>query len=241
MKLRTKRLLSIGLAAAMTVGLLAGCGKKGGSDNGGSDEDGITTLKWYDECEGLPQERLAAKKRMKAFNDSAPDEPEKRTELMNEIFGKETKAWIEPPFYFCYGTHITLGEGCYVNMNCNFIDDGIIEIGEKVMFGPGVTIATVGHPVNPELREYMYTDPVKIGKNCWIGANVTICPGVTIGENSVIGAGSLVLHDVPENSAAAGNPCKVIRSINERDRKYYYKDREIDPEDLLEEKKLRGK
>ena len=109
------------------------------------------------------------------------------------------------------------------------------------MFGPGVTIATVGHPVNPELREYMYTDPVKIGKNCWIGANVTICPGVTIGENSVIGAGGLVLHDVPENSVAARNPCKVIRSINERDRKYYYKDREIDPEDLLEEKKLRGK
>ena len=87
----------------------------------------------------------------------------------------------------------------------------------------------------------MYTDPVMIGKNCWIGANVTICPGVTIGENSVIGAGSLVLHDVPENSVAAGNPCKVIRSINERDRKYYYKDREIDPEDLLEEKNLRGK
>lgn len=194
-----------------------------------------------DECEGLPQERLAAKKRMKAFNDSAPDELEKRIELMNEIFGKETKAWIEPPFYFCYGTHITLGEGCYVNMNCNFIDDGLIEIGDRVMFGPGVTIATVGHPINPQLREYMYTDSVKIGKNCWIGANVTICPGVTIGDNSVIGAGSVVLQDIPENSVAGGNPCRVLRPISEKDTKYYYKEREIDEKDLQEERNLREK
>ena len=166
-----------------------------------------------DECEGLPEERLAAKKRMKAFNSLEPDEMEKRISLQNEIFGPETKAWIEPPFYFCYGTHITIGDGTYINMNCNFVDDGLIQIGERVMFGPAVTIATVGHPVNPSMREYMYTDPVKIEDNCWIGANVTICPGVTIGKNSVIGAGSVVIHDIPENSVAAGNPCKVIRAI----------------------------
>lgn len=126
-------------------------------------------------------------------------------------------------------------------MNCNFIDDGLIEIGDRVMFGPGVTIATVGHPINPQLREYMYTDPVKIGKNCWIGANVTICPGVTIGDNSVIGAGSVVLQDIPENSVAGGNPCRVLRPISEKDMKYYYKDREIDEKDLQEERNLREK
>ncbi|MBU3875876.1 galactoside O-acetyltransferase [Faecalicatena sp. AGMB00832] len=193
-----------------------------------------------DECEGLPEERLAAKKRMKAFNSLEPDEMEKRISLQNEIFGRETKAWIEPPFYFCYGTHITIGDGTYINMNCNFVDDGLIQIGERVMFGPAVTIATVGHPVNPSMREYMYTDPVKIEDNCWIGANVTICPGVTIGKNSVIGAGSVVIHDIPENSVAAGNPCKVIRAIGEKDSVYYYKDRKIEPEDLLEEKALRN-
>lgn len=194
-----------------------------------------------DECEGLPQERLEAKKRMKAFNQCSPEDMEKRAELMNDVFGQETKAWIEPPFYFCYGRHITLGQGTYINMNCNFIDDGLIEIGDKVMFGPAVTIATVGHPINPEMREYMYTDHVKIGNNCWIGANVTICPGVTIGDNTVIGAGSVVLRDVPENSVAAGNPCRVIRKIDERDLEYYYKDRKIEAWDLEEEKRLREK
>lgn len=193
-----------------------------------------------DECEGLPEEQLAAKKRMKAFNSLEPDEMEKRISQQNEIFGRETKAWIEPPFYFCYGTHITIGDGTYINMNCNFVDDGLIQIGEHVLFGPAVTIATVGHPVNPHMREYMYTDPVKIEDNCWIGANVTICPGVTIGKNSVIGAGSVVIHDIPENSVAAGNPCKVIRAIGEKDSVYYYKDRKIEPEDLLEEKALRN-
>ncbi len=192
-----------------------------------------------DECEGLPEERLEAKKRMKAFNDSAPDNLEERVALMKGIFGKEVKAWIEPPFYFCYGRHITVGDGTYINMNCNFIDDGQIEIGSRVMFGAAVTIATVGHPVKPDMRGYMYTDPVKIGDNCWIGANVVICPGVTIGENSVIGAGSVVVKDIPANSVAVGNPCRVVREIGEKDSVYYYKDRKIDPEDLQEERALR--
>lgn len=192
-----------------------------------------------DYCEGLPEDRRQAKRRMKTFNEMGPDEIEKRVELMTEIFGKITKAWIEPPFHFCYGTNIEIGEGSYINFNCNFVDDGKIIIGEKVMFGPAVTIATVGHPINPNYREYMYTVPVKIEDNCWIGANVTICPGVTIGENSVIGAGSVVTKDIPANTVAAGNPCKVIRAINEQDMSYYYKDRTINEEDLEEEAKLR--
>jgi galactoside O-acetyltransferase len=192
-----------------------------------------------DYCEGLPQDRSNAKRRMMAFNATGPDDLEERIRLMNEIFGKETKAWIEPPFYFCYGTNIEIGEGTYLNFNCNFVDDTKIIIGKNVLFGPAVTIATVGHPINPNYREYMYADPVKVGDNCWIGAGSIICPGVTIGENSVIGAGSVVTKDIPANSVAVGNPCKVLRNINEHDLKYYYKDREITQEDLDEEASLR--
>lgn len=193
-----------------------------------------------DMCEGLPEERLLGKQRMKRFNDSAPEDVEGRVALLGEIFGKPCDSWIEPPFYFCYGTHISLGKGCYINVNCNFIDDGQISIGDGVLFGPGVTIATVGHPIHPGMREYMYCDPVSIGSNCWIGAGSVICPGVTVGDNTVIGAGSVVTKDIPANCVAAGNPCRVIREINENDLKYYYRDRPIDPEDLAEERALRS-
>ena len=181
-----------------------------------------------DMCEGMPQERLEAKKRMKRFNDLEPDQTAERVKLLGEIFGKPCNSWVEPPFYFCYGRHISVGSGCYINVNCNFIDDGRITIGNRVMFGPAVTIATVGHPIVPDLRGYMYCAHVTIGDNCWIGANSVICPGVTIGENSVIGAGSVVTRDIPANSVAAGNPCKVIREINDRDLEYYYRDLRVD-------------
>ncbi|MFS0777160.1 sugar O-acetyltransferase [Neobacillus sp. 3P2-tot-E-2] len=134
---------------------------------------------------------------------------------------------------------IKIGEGTYINFNCNFVDDTKIIIGKDVLFGPAVTIATVGHPINPNYRGYMYADPVKIGDNCWIGAGSIICPGVTIGDNCVIGAGSVVTKDIPANSVAVGNPCKVLRSINEHDMKYYYKDKEITQADLDEEARLR--
>lgn len=180
-----------------------------------------------DMCEGLAEERVKAKKLQKKFNELEPDDTAARLEVIGEILGKPTLAWIEPPFYFCYGTHIHLGSGTYINVNCNFIDDGEIFIGEKVMFGPAVTIATVGHPIKPDMRKYMYAASVTIGDNCWIGANVTICPGVTIGENSVIGAGSVVTKDIPANVVAAGNPCRVLRPIGEQDEIYYYKNRKF--------------
>ncbi|WP_317326899.1 sugar O-acetyltransferase [Turicibacter sanguinis] len=188
-----------------------------------------------DNCDGLAEDRQNAKRRMKAFNETGPDEIQTRIQLMNEMFGKETKAWIEPPFYFCYGYNIEIGEKSYVNFNCQFVDDGKITIGKKVMFGPGVTIATVGHPINPNYREYMYTDAVIIEDNCWIGAGVVICPGVIIGENTVIRAGSVVTKSIPANCVAVGNPCRVLREINEQDLKYYYKNREITVKDLEEE------
>lgn len=192
-----------------------------------------------DYCEGLPEDRANAKRRMIALNATGPDTLDERVRLLKEIFGKDTGSWVEPPFYFCYGRNIDLGQGCYLNFNCNFVDDGKIVIGDRVMFGPGVTVATVGHPIRPDLREYMYAETVTIGANCWIGAGAIIGPGITIGENSVIGAGSVVTHDVPANSVAAGNPCRVLREIGERDQKYYFRDREITTEDLEEERRLR--
>lgn len=192
-----------------------------------------------DYCEGLPEDRVNCKKRMAAFNNSSPEDPEGRMKALAELLQKPTDAWVEPPLYCCYGYNIHIGKGSYINFNCNLVDDGKIKIGERVLFGPAVTIATVGHPVNPKMREYMYTDGVTIGNDCWIGAGAVICPGVTIGDNSVIGAGSVVNKDIPANCVAAGNPCKVIREIDERDEKYYYKDREISAADLEEERKLR--
>ena len=193
-----------------------------------------------DMCEGLPQERDEAKKRMIAFNLTTPDTIEERLRIQKDMLHEDSgSVWIEPPFYFCYGRHIILGEGTYVNFNCNFVDDGMITVGRNVLFGPAVTIATVGHPIRPDMREYMYTDPVTIGDNVWIGENVTICPGVTIGENSVIGAGSVVVKDIPANVIAVGNPCRVLREIGQKDQEYYYWDRKIDPEDLKEEFELR--
>ncbi|WP_348920395.1 sugar O-acetyltransferase [Enterococcus rotai] len=189
---------------------------------------------FLDDCEGLPEERLQAKKRMMAFNQTGPDELEKRFQLLDDIFGTKINAWIEPPFYFCYGHNIELGEECYLNMGCSFIDDAKITIGNNVAFGPGVTIATVGHPIHPDYRRLMYGNQVTIENNCWIGANTTICPGVTIGKNSVVGAGSIVTKDIPENSVAVGNPCRVIRKINEKDRAFYYKDQPFLEEDIEE-------
>lgn len=196
-------------------------------------------LLYTDECEGLPNDRVDCKKKIIAFNHSMPDKEDQRMECLNQLLGRKTNAWVEPPFYCCYGTNITIGEGSYINFNCNFVDDGKIIIGKKVMFGPAVTIATVGHPIQPDIREYMYTDPVTIEDNCWIGAGTTICPGVRIGENSVIGAGSVVVKDIPANSVAVGNPCRVIRPIGEQDKIFYYKDRKIEANDLEEERSLR--
>ena len=111
-------------------------------------------------------------------------------------------------------------------------DDSHIYVGDNVMFGPNVVLATAGHPIEPALRskQAQYNLPIHIGNNVWIGASCVVLPGVTIGENSVIGAGSIVTKDIPPNVVAVGNPCRVLRPIGEKDKKYYYKDMEIDIE-----------
>ena len=114
------------------------------------------------------------------------------------------------------------------------MDDTHIYVGDYTMFAPHVTLATAGHPILPELREkiYQFNAPIHIGRNCWLGAGVIVLPGVTIGDNSVIGAGSIVTKDIPANVVAYGNPCKVIREIGQKDRETYFQGRKIDPEDL---------
>lgn len=125
----------------------------------------------------------------------------------------------------------------YGNFGTTFVDDADIYVGDYVMFGPHVVVATAGHPILPSLREraMQFNRPVRIGNNVWIGANAAVMPGVTIGDNSVIGAGSVVTKDIPANVVAVGSPCKVLREIGERDREYFYKNEKYDmtPEELL--------
>lgn len=165
------------------------------------------------------------------FNQTRPTEMDKREKLLKEMFAEIGEGcYIEPPFHSNWGgKHCHFGKRVYANFNLTCVDDTHIYIGDYTMMGPNVTIATAGHPIQPELREqgYQYNMPVHIGKNCWIGAGVIIVPGITIGDNVVIGAGSIVTKDLPDNVVAVGNPCKVLREVNEHDYEYYFKDRKI--------------
>lgn len=165
------------------------------------------------------------------YNMTRPTESEKRQELLKEMFAEIGEdCYIEPPFHANWGgKHVHFGKCVYANFNFTAVDDTHIYVGDYTMFGPNVILATAGHPILPELREeaYQYNMPVHIGKNCWLGAGVIVLPGVTIGDNTVIGAGSVVTKDIPSNVVAVGNPCRVLREINEHDKKYYFKNRKI--------------
>lgn len=152
--------------------------------------------------------------------------------IVKELLGKSEGAFINPPFYCDYGYNIEVGKNFFANYNCTILDVGKVVIGDNCLLAPNVAIYTAGHPLHPDSRNsaYEYGIGVTVGDNCWIGGNVVICPGVHIGNNCVIGVGSVVTRDIPEWSFAAGNPCKVIRKITEEDRRYYYKDREFDEE-----------
>ena len=171
--------------------------------------------------------------RLYEFNQTRPTEDEKRQKMLKEMFAEiGENCYIEPPFHSNFGgKNVHFGNNVYANFNLTLVDDTNIYVGDYTMFGPNVTIVTATHAVCPELREqgYQYNLPVHIGRNCWLGAGVTVLPGVTIGDNSVIGAGSLVTKDIPANVVAYGVPAKVVREIDEHDREYYHKDRKIDP------------
>lgn len=171
------------------------------------------------------------------FNNTRPTEMDKREKMLKEMFAEIGEdCYIEPPFHSNFGgAHCHFGKKIYANFNLTCVDDTQIYVGDYTMIGPNVTIATAGHPILPELREkaYQYNAPVTIGRNCWLGAGVIVLPGITIGDNVVIGAGSVVTKDIPSNVVAVGDPCHVLREVNENDRKYYFKDKKIDWESVL--------
>ena len=170
--------------------------------------------------------------RLYEFNMTRPTEGEKRSAMLKEMFAEIGEGcYIEPPLRANFGgAHVHFGKHVYANFNLTLVDDTHIYVGDDTMFGPNVIVATAGHPILPELRkqEYQFNMPVRIGKNCWLGAGTIVLPGVTIGDNTVIGAGSVVTRDIPSNVVAVGDPCRVLREIGERDKEYYFKDRKID-------------
>lgn len=179
----------------------------------------------------LLEERNQCKRDVYEYNNTHPDDADKRREIMKGILGScGERFFFEPPVHMSYGSHVHIGEGFYSNFNLTLVDDGEIHIGDQVMIGPNVTLCTTGHPVYPLYRELVahYSLPIHIGNNVWIGAHSVVLPGVTIGDNTVIGAGSIVTRDIPANVVAVGNPCRVMREISERDREYYFRDMPVD-------------
>ena len=170
------------------------------------------------------------------YNNTRPTEPERRQELLKKMFGSiGENCYIEIPFHANFGgKHVFMGDWVYCNSDTTLVDDGNIYIGNRVMFGPDVSVVTAAHPINAELRSrnLQYNRDVHIGDNVWIGAGAIILPGVSIGENSVIGAGSVVTKDIPANVVAYGNPCRVAREVGERDEIYLYGDVKINRDDL---------
>ena len=181
----------------------------------------------------IQKEQVACQEKLYDFNQTRPGELEKRTAILKDMFAEYGEGcYIEPPLHANFGGHhVHFGNWIYANYNLTLVDDTHIYVGDYTMFGPNVTLATAGHPILPELREkgLQYNMSVHIGRNCWLGAGVVVLPGVTIGDNTVIGAGSVVTKDIPANVVAVGNPCRVLREIGERDRQFYFKDRQIDP------------
>ena len=167
------------------------------------------------------------------YNALYEDQTEERKAIIEKLLGDFGEgSFMQGPITFHYGTHTKIGAHCFINFNFTVQDDGEVTIGDNCNFGPNVTIVTPVHPMLPDerkqllcpdgkLRRLCYAKPVHIGHDCWFGANVVVCPGVTVGENCVIGAGSVVVKDIPANSFAAGNPCRVIRTLSEADSMKY--------------------
>ena len=183
---------------------------------------------------GRAERGADGRRKLHAFNLLPPDEEEQAQRLLLELLGKTGRdPWINAPFHCDYGSNIEVGDNFFANYNLTILDVGKVTIGSNVQFAPNVSIYTAGHPLHPDSRNsgYEYGLPVTIGDNVWIGGNVVLLPGVTVGSNSVIGAGSVVSRDIPEWVVAVGSPCRVVRRITEEDRKYYCKDRVFDEED----------
>ncbi len=186
--------------------------------------------------ESILKEQVECLERLYDYNQTRPSEGEKRLKMLKEMCAEcGENVYIEPPFHSNWGgKYCHFGKNVYANFNLTCVDDTHIYVGEYTMLGPNVVLATAGHPILPELREkiYQYNMPVRIGRNCWLGAGVIVLPGVTIGDGTVIGAGSVVTKDIPAGVVAVGNPCRVMRQISEHDREYYFKDKKINWDEI---------
>ena len=185
----------------------------------------------------IQKEQFPFQDKLWEFNQQKPSDLEKKESYMKEVFAECGEGcYIELPFHANWGGHhVHFGSGIYVNSNMTMVDDAHIYVGDKVMFGPNVSVITASHPIEPELRArgLQYNRDVHIGDNVWIGTGVIILPGVHVGKNSVIGAGSVVTKDIPDYTVAVGNPCRPMRKINDRDKEYYWRDRRFDDEPQL--------
>lgn len=169
----------------------------------------------------LIEERLNCKELCRDYNDLRPKETEARRTLLNRILGQvDGDILIEQPFYCDYGYNIRVGKNFYANFNLVILDEALVSFGDNVFIAPNCGFYTAGHPIDAEERNkgLEYAHPITVGNNVWFGAHVCVLPGVTIGDNCVIGAGSVVTKDIPSNSVAVGNPCKVIRKVDKTDK-----------------------
>ena len=198
----------------------------------------VKGLIYFPDDPEIKKEQVPFQDKLWEFNQLKASDIEKKQQYMHEVFAEcGENNYIELPFRANWGGHhVHLGSNIYMNSNTTMVDDGHIYIGDYVQIGPNITIATANHPIDPELRKrgLQYNKDVHIGNNVWIGANTIIVPGVTIGDDTVIGAGSVVTKDIPSHVVAVGNPCRVLREVSEHDREYFYRSEKIDWEELNE-------
>lgn len=181
--------------------------------------------------EGMPEQRTNAHRLCSLYNATTEIDEEERKQILDELMPDRGEGvYLQGPIYFDFGIHTVMGKGSYANFNFTVLDEGKVTIGESVFIGPNVSLLTPIHPLCYQDRNAFFNEKtghvtnleragaITIGDNCWLGGSVTVCGGVTIGEGCVIGAGSVVTRDIPANSLAAGNPCRVIRQITDEDR-----------------------
>lgn len=163
----------------------------------------------------LSRERQRARDLCQALNASREDQQKERRRIIGELLGSESDVWIQPPFFCDYGTNIRLGQKVFFNFDCVVLDVMRVEIGSNVLFGPSVQVYTATHPLEAAERRTWreLARPVTIGSDVWIGGGAILCPGVSVGDGTVIGAGSVVTRAIPSGVLAAGNPCRVIRPL----------------------------
>lgn len=192
--------------------------------------------------ESVMKEQQVCRRKLQKLNFMDCSDFNEIEKVVKDLLGKSENAFINPPFYCDYGTHIEVGKNFYANYNCTILDVAKVKIGDNCQFAPNVAIYTAGHPIHPYSRNslYEYGKEITIGDNVWIGGNTIVCPGVHIGDNVVIGAGSVVTKDIPSWSVAVGNPCRVIRKITDDDKKKLFGEEEIDEEAWAEIVKRMG-